>query len=91
MKTHIQMKCSYCGSTVDSTLEWLEENQLIFCNSCCKSFEPVQYRIIEQKKKAAKEVDSYLHGVDFYPRDNKIDESDYMYALGSMDEEEDSE
>jgi transposase-like protein len=35
----IRVECPYCQEIVEVPKKWAIENQRLFCNSCCKSFE----------------------------------------------------
>lgn len=32
--------CTFCKSENESVLEWAQDNGLLFCDTCCKSFIP---------------------------------------------------
>jgi hypothetical protein len=36
---NIQLKCKYCDSVIEVPLKWAIDNQRVFCNFCCKSFD----------------------------------------------------
>lgn len=42
MGSKLLTTCIFCGSDNITTLEWVQNNKLVFCDSCCKSYEPVE-------------------------------------------------
>lgn len=71
--------CIFCGNQNLSTLDWIETNKLVFCETCCKSYEPVD------KVKYNPRYDDSL-SKDFYSSEE--DESDDGWASGDGWEDE---
>lgn len=45
MSYKISAQCIHCGELNETSKEWVEENTLVFCETCCKCFEPANGRV----------------------------------------------